>query len=115
MGQVCRYGAAQLAELKSWAAVQPAVVQRNSDVFSADLHARVFSRAQGQGRTHALTPGCQIGGRGTFTASKRFRLRVTASSAPSASSAASSSAAAAAAVDTGCHPTEPCFDCKIKW
>lgn len=44
---VSNFDVAQLAELSRWAKVQPAVVQRNSDVFSADAPARHFSRARG--------------------------------------------------------------------
>jgi diketogulonate reductase-like aldo/keto reductase len=44
---VSNFDVSQLAELKAWAKVQPAVVQRNSDVFSADVPARAFSHAQG--------------------------------------------------------------------
>lgn len=41
------FDVSQLAELKRWAKVQPAVVQRNADIFSADTQTRMFTRSQG--------------------------------------------------------------------
>ena len=44
---VSNFDVNQLAQLKQWAAVPPAVVQRNSDIFSADVGAQVFTRGSG--------------------------------------------------------------------
>lgn len=44
---VSNFDVSQLSELRQWARVQPAVVQRNSDVFSADRAARAFTRSAG--------------------------------------------------------------------
>lgn len=44
---VSNFDLAQLRELREFAVVQPAVVQRNSDVFSADADVRLFCTAEG--------------------------------------------------------------------
>ena len=44
---VSNFDVGQLAELAAFAKTPPAVVQRNSDVFSADTAARIFTRRQG--------------------------------------------------------------------
>ena len=44
---VSNFDVAQLQQLRVWAQVPPAVVQRNSDIFSADVVAQSFSGANG--------------------------------------------------------------------
>ena len=44
---VSNFDAGELRELARVATVQPAVVQRNSDVFAADLGVRIFCTARG--------------------------------------------------------------------